>query len=317
MSAYDIFNGDADGLFALRQLRLDRPREAILVTGVKRDITLVERVQARPGDEITILDISLHENRPALLNALAAGARCTYFDHHYPGDIPEHPLLETHIDYRSDVCTSLIVDAHLGGRHRAWALAAAFGDNLYEVAMRLGQASGFSTAQLEALDELGRLVNYNAYGATIDDLRFAPQDLYALLGRHTDPLAFIAREPAFQALRAGYTDDLGRARAVAPIVDGAGHIAVQLPDAAWSRRISGSIANVLARENPTRASAVIVPHATTFAVSIRAPQSSADGADTLARQFASGGGRRGAAGINALPAAELPRFLEAFQKSFR
>lgn len=317
MSAYDIFNGDADGIFALRQLRLDQPREAVLVTGVKRDITLVQRVQASAGDEITVLDIALHENRPALLQALSVGARCTYFDHHFPGDIPEHPLLEAHIEYRPDTCTSLIVDAHLNGRHRAWALAAAFGDNLGDVAMRLGQASGYSITQLEALDELGRLVNYNAYGATIEDLHFPPQDLYALLAKHADPLAFAARETAFQSLQAGYADDLRRARAVAPIVDGPRHLALQLPDAAWSRRISGSIANELARNNPARGSAVIVPQTGCYTVSIRAPRSSADGADALARQFASGGGRRGAAGINRLAHDDLPRFLDAFQKSFR
>lgn len=317
MSTYDIFNGDADGLFALRQLRLDQPCDAVLVTGVKRDITLVERAQASAGDTFTVLDISLHENRPALLAALAAGVRCTYFDHHFPGDIPEHPLLEAHIEYRPDTCTSLIVDAHLNGRHRAWALAAAFGDNLRDVAVHLGRASGYSIAQLEALEELGRLVNYNAYGATIEDLHFAPQALYALLSRHVDPLAFVAKEAAFQALREGYADDLRRARAVDPIVDDAHHIALHLPDATWSRRISGSIANELARDKPTRASAVIVPQDGCYAVSIRAPQSSADGADALARQFASGGGRHGAAGINRLAPDDLSRFLNAFQKSFR
>lgn len=317
MSTYDIFNGDADGIFALRQLRLDQPREAILVTGVKRDITLVRGVHASAGDVLTILDISLHENRAALLDALAAGAHCTYFDHHFAGDIPVHPLLDAHIEYRPDTCTSLIVDAYLNGRHRAWALAAAFGDNLRDVAMRLGHASGFSIAQLSALDELGQLVNYNAYGASIEDLHFTPQELYAQLSRYADPLAFAAQEPSFQDLRAGYVDDLRRARAVAPIVDGPRHLAVQLPDARWSRRISGSIANALARENPTRASAVIVPQGGAYAVSIRAPQSGADGADALARQFASGGGRRGAAGINHLVSDELPRFLAAFQKSFQ
>lgn len=316
MSAYDIFNGDADGIFALRQLRLDQPREAVLVTGVKRDITLVQGVHASAGDVLTVLDISLHENRAAILHALDTGAHCTYFDHHFPGDIPVHPLLETHIEYRPDTCTSLIVDAYLNGRHRAWALAAAFGDNLRDVAMHLGHASGFSSAQLAALEELGQLVNYNAYGASMEDLHFAPQDLYALLSRYSDPLAFAAQEQVFQDLRAGYIDDLRRARAVAPIVDGPRHVAVQLPDARWSRRISGSIANELARNNPARASAVIVPQGGVYAVSIRAPQSSADGADTLARQFASGGGRRGAAGINRLDPNDLPRFLAAFQDSF-
>ena len=40
-----VFNGDADGLCALQQLRLASPRGAggeTLVTGVKRDIALLE-----------------------------------------------------------------------------------------------------------------------------------------------------------------------------------------------------------------------------------------------------------------------------------
>jgi hypothetical protein len=42
--AYDVFNGDADGICALHQLRLANPRDAVLLTGVKRDIALLQRV---------------------------------------------------------------------------------------------------------------------------------------------------------------------------------------------------------------------------------------------------------------------------------
>jgi hypothetical protein len=47
MTHYDIFNGDADGLCALVQLRLQHPIETTLVTGVKRDIQLLDRVNAK------------------------------------------------------------------------------------------------------------------------------------------------------------------------------------------------------------------------------------------------------------------------------
>ena len=41
--AIDVFNGDADGLCALHQLRLAEPlADAQLVTGVKRDIALLD-----------------------------------------------------------------------------------------------------------------------------------------------------------------------------------------------------------------------------------------------------------------------------------
>ena len=50
--------------------------------------------QARAGDELTVLDISLAANAQDLARLLAAGARCRYFDHHAPGTIPRHPGLE-------------------------------------------------------------------------------------------------------------------------------------------------------------------------------------------------------------------------------
>ena len=43
---YDVFDGDADGLCALHQFRLKNPAPAKLVTGVKRDIKLLDRVEA-------------------------------------------------------------------------------------------------------------------------------------------------------------------------------------------------------------------------------------------------------------------------------
>jgi hypothetical protein len=316
MSAYDIFNGDADGLFALHQLRLHEPLDAVLVTGVKRDITLIERVQASAGDRLTVLDISLHENRRGLMSALRAGASCSYFDHHFPGDIPDHPRLTTHIRYAPDTCTSLIVDDHLKGRFRSWAIAAAFGDNLPAIACRLGSAAGLSTTQLEALEELGQLVNYNAYGATVDELHLPPARLYGRIRPYPDPFEFLAGDDVIDQLRRGYRTDLQHARAIRPALDASRHLVLLLPDAAWARRISGTIANELARQVGTRASAVIVGHDDGYAVSIRAPADQPHGADVLARKFRFGGGRPGAAGINRLTQAELPRFLEEFQRAF-
>ena len=316
MGAYDIFNGDADGLFALRQLRLHEPRDAVLVTGVKRDITLMERVRASAGDELTVLDISLAQNRQGLMAALAAGARCRYFDHHFPGDIPVHPGLEAHIRHCPDTCTSLIVDEYLQGRYRPWAVAAAFGDNLPQVGRSLGIASGLSVAQVSALDELGRLVNYNAYGRCVEDLHFPPAQLYMRLTAYADPLEFAARDPVLDRLRRAYEQDLHLARSVTPAVNTDRHIALLLPDASWSRRVSGSIANELAQQDATRASAVIVAQEGAYVVSIRAPAARPTGAGALAARFRSGGGRPGAAGINRLSEDDLPRFLESFQRAF-
>src|SRR5262245_29961497 len=107
-----VFNGDADGLCALQQLRLAAPRPAPaderLVTGVKRDIALLDRVKPVAGDACTVLDVSLDVNRAGLLALLDGGVRVRYFDHHFAGDIPAHPGLDAHIDLSPDVCTSIL-----------------------------------------------------------------------------------------------------------------------------------------------------------------------------------------------------------------
>ena len=110
MTRYYAFNGDADGLCALQQLRLAETQRGTLVTGVKRDITLLRRIQGRAGDTVTVLDVSLHQNRDDLLRLLESGVSVRYFDHHQAGVLPRHPLLETHIDEAADVCTSTVVE---------------------------------------------------------------------------------------------------------------------------------------------------------------------------------------------------------------
>ena len=59
------FNGDADGLCALQQLRLARELsdDVRLTSGVKRDIGLLRWVSAGPGERVTVLDISHTQNR--------------------------------------------------------------------------------------------------------------------------------------------------------------------------------------------------------------------------------------------------------------
>lgn len=316
MTAYDIFNGDADGLFALHQLRLAQPREAVLVTGVKRDIALLARVPAHAGDRLTVLDIGLSENVAALRAALDAGASCCWFDHHFSGEVAPHPLLETHIHHGPNTCTALIVDGYIGGTYRAWAVSAAFGDNVPAAAMAAAGTLGLSRESIDALAELGRLVNYNAYGDRVEELHVHPARLFTMLQPYADPFDFIAAETCVAQLRAGYRDDLAHAQAVAPLWQDETHLAVALPDAAWARRVSGTFANELARSAPGRAHAVMTRREHELAVSIRAPMARPNGADVLARAFHSGGGRAGAAGINRLPDARLGEFLAAFRAAF-
>ena len=71
-----------------------------------------------------MLDISLDVNRAGLLALLEKDVSIRYFDHHFAGDIPQHPKLEAHIDLSPNVCTSILVDRYLNGRFRSWAVAA-------------------------------------------------------------------------------------------------------------------------------------------------------------------------------------------------
>lgn len=316
MKYYDIFNGDADGICALHQLRLSEPREAALVTGVKRDLRLVEKVEAEPGDVLTVLDVSMQENAEALQRLLARGVRCQYFDHHYPGDIPSHPALTAVIDTSPDVCTSLLVDRYLSGRWRPWAVAAAFGDNLDETARVAAAPLQLAAERLELLAELGRLLNYNGYGEQIADLVYPPAELYRIVSRHRDPFTFIEEEPAFGALRANQAEDQGRAAALQAYAETASGAVYVLPNAAWSRRLSGTVANDLARARRERAHAVLVAREGGFTVSVRAPRDRPLGADALCRRFPSGGGRAAAAGINMLAESDLDRFVAEFQRAF-
>lgn len=317
MAFYDIFNGDADGICALHQLRLEEPRQARLVTGVKRDIALLKQVQAGAGDELTILDVSLDENRADLARLLEAGARCVYFDHHYPGAIPRHPAFSAHIDTAADVCTSLLVDRHLNGRQRPWAVVAAFGDNLVEPARRAAQPLGLDAHALEQLRELGECINYNAYGESVEDLLFPPAELYRRLMPFRDPLDFIERDDAFPRLKAGFAEDMERAGGVAPQRCSSRWALFILPDETWARRVSGVFGNHLARAHPERAHAVLVQKREGgYLVSVRAPLSSPVGADTLCRQFPGGGGRKGAAGINHLPQERLEAFAQRFARTW-
>jgi len=317
MARFDVFNGDADGLCALQQLRLSDPSDTTLVTGVKRDIGLLSRVDAAAGDEVTVLDVSLDKNRVALLDVLDRGASVRYFDHHFPGEIPEHTRLDVRIETLPDKGTSLLVDDFLGGAQRAWAVVGTFGDNFDVAARRAAAPLGLSEDALGLLRQLGILLNYNGYGATVQDLHFPPDVLFRRIASYADPLAFVQLDDAFAALRDGYQEDMARARAVVPELETERHAVVILPAAPWARRASGVYANELAQAAPERAHAMLtfLPDGA-FVVSLRAPLTDGQGADELCRRFATGGGRKAAAGINRLPASELGGFVDAFVSAF-
>lgn len=310
---YDAFNGDADGICALHQLRLAEPVESTLITGVKRDIGLLKKIAAAAGDEVNALDIAVEKNTAALVAMLEMGVKVRWFDHHNPGELPLHPNFQAHIDTSADVCTSLLVDRHLDGLHRIWAVAAAFGDNLHAAARAAAEPLGLSAAQLDQLRELGECLNYNGYGDSLEDLHFHPAELYRQLHLYRDPFAFMRESTVFQTLSAGYAADMGSARACMPAEQRSSGAVFILPDAAWARRVSGVYANDLATAHPQRAHALLTRSPKGhYVVSVRAPLSNKSGADELCKRFETGGGRKAAAGINVLPEERIPAFIAAF-----
>jgi len=314
---YDVFNGDADGLCALHQLRLAVPVSSELVTGVKRDINLLKRVDAKAGDEIIVLDVSLDKNREGLLKALDAGAKGRYFDHHFAGDIPEHDHLEAHINTDANVCTSLLVNGYLKSAYLPWAVVAAFGDNLFDSARNAAAPLNLNEKQLSQLEHLGTLLNYNGYGVTLDDLYFDPKDLYQQMQPFENPFDFIAQSPAYQVLSDGYADDMVKAEVSESLFLDDKVAAFMMPDKAWSRRVSGVYGNALARIYEDRAHALVtVMDNGNYRVSVRAPMTNKTGADELCMSFPTGGGRKAAAGINDLPKAMLDDFIAAFKDKY-
>ena len=314
---YDVFNGDADGIFALHQLRLHTPRQAQLVSGVKRDTGLLQRLPDDAAGQVVVLDISLDSNADALRRLLDGGAEVEYFDHHSADGAFAHPRLRLHCDGAPDVCTSILVDRHLHGRHRPWAVAAAFGDNLAGVARRLAHGIGLDDGAVAALAQLGQVVNYNAYGECEQDLHMAPAALYRALGGHDTPFDFIAASDAYRALCAGYRDDCALMQGLRPHAELAGGAVYILPASAWARRISGVLANQLAAAHGDASFAVLNERSDgSYLVSVRSGAPLTLSACGFCQQFEGGGGRKAAAGINHLPAAELGRFMDGFRRYF-
>jgi hypothetical protein len=316
MRRFDVCNGDADGLCAAVQWRLHEPdADALLVTGLKREIALLDRVLplARAGDEVQVFDVSMQRNQPALRQLLDRGVAVRYVDHHACGEIPVHPLLEAHVDLGSEVCTSVLVDQLLRGRYRHWALVGAYGDNLARVADRLALEGGLDEASRAALRALGEGINYNAYGESGRDQHIAPGALQAIMLRHADPLDMAAQEPIVRELDALRRADLQRARSLAPHWQCDGGRVWLLPDEVWARRVMGVWANELAQDRPDLAHAVLRRQADgSHVVSVRAPLALPGGAAGLCQAFG-GNGRARAAGIDALPEASLGAFIDAFE----
>ncbi|WP_317203269.1 DHHA1 domain-containing protein [Janthinobacterium sp.] len=316
-AVFDVFNGDADGICALHQLRLAEPKRARLLTGVKRDIALLERLPAGAALDVTVLDISLDCNAAPLKRILDAGGRVAYFDHHSASLAFSHPRLDFFWDDDAQVCSSILVDRHLGGRFRAWAAVGAFGDNLDAAGRALAAQLGLAEAEVLALRELGSVLNYNAYGEQLADLHMEPEALYRAVQAYADPLAFIAGAPQYRALLEGYHADRARMAGLQPRWRTPGGAVFLLPAAPWARRVSGILANELIAARRALSCAVLSENRDgSYLVSVRSGEPAQLPACALCERFRGGGGRRAAAGITSLPAAQLEHFVAAFSAYF-
>jgi hypothetical protein len=316
---FDIFNGDADGICALIQLRLDQPIESTLITGTKRDIQLLDKVTVNPGDYLTVLDISLQKNSARVKEFLNQGASILYIDHHQSGDIPKHPHLKTLINTDSSICTSLLVNQYLNRKYPLWAITAAYGDNLNYSAEQLAATQNLNQIELETLENLGIYINYNSYGSCVSDLHFAPDTLYREMAGYQSPFDFIAGNHAtFAQLEHGYQEDMANAQRISPEYQSDSVAVFILPDTIWARRVNGVFGNYLANLDPARAHAVITHlKENDYQVSVRAPLCNKTGADELCSSFPSGGGRKSAAGINHLSINDLDDFIRKFDSFYK
>ncbi|WP_233837751.1 acetyltransferase [Paraburkholderia sp. ZP32-5] len=316
MNRFDIFNGDADGICALHQLRLAYPADAVLITGTKREVALLQHARAQHGDSVTVLDISLDTNRDALAVLLERGVNIEYFDHHFPGVIPGNALLTAHIDTSPDMCTGLIVDRHLHGRHKPWAVVAAYGDNLHRVAHQVATECAMSLADEQMLRELGIAINYNAYGDSRADLIVDPAAMYRAIQPFWSPLEFIASTGVLREIETRRMEDIELALGLATVQRLAAGTLHVLPDTAWAHRVRGEFANLIARRDPRRAHAVLTLRGDNrYVASVRAPLERPQGADVLCRKFG-GNGRVAAAGIDGLDPRRLDEFIAAFSIAF-
>lgn len=308
---YDIFNGDADGIIALLQLQLANPTESVKVTGVKRDIQLLKKITPKAGDNIRVLNISMEKNMAELHDALCVGARVMYVDHHKAGDIPNHANLFAHIDLDANMCTSLIVSDLIDKQYHLWAITAAYGDNLFAKADSEADKLGLTDLEKSQLKAFGTYINYNGYGSEVADLHFAPADLFNELLKYKSPLdAINDQESVYYVLEKAYKADMQKAADAEVLHNCDTAKVILLDDAPWARRVSGVLGNDLANQAPNKAHAVLTyNNKGSYTVSVRAPLNNKQGAVDVCSQFATGGGRAAAAGINELEQQQVEQFI--------
>ncbi len=252
------------------------------ITGVKRDIELLDRVHPNDDDEVIVMDISLARNHSMAQKLAQNGIKISWFDHHLPGDTIES--IDAHIDTADNVCTARIVEQYLG-IESSWAQVALHGDGLSQHSSN------------PEYKELGELLNYNGYGADLTDLHFHPDDLMMLCLESKTPEQFM-QSPAFATLKQGFYSDISNADS---IVEQDGFFL--LPNEAWARRVVGVMAHRI-NEKGEGPHVIAIDKGSTCQISIRGQS----GIGELCAMFG-GGGRATAGGIDNLPKAEITALM--------
>ena len=312
-----VFNGDADGLISQHLMELSGISPSMRVTGLKREIVLLEQLPYLETANIHVFDISLETNRAGLIRLLKnPRINVIWFDHHEAGEIPASPNLRTRILNIPGTCTALLVHATLPDSDPRWAAMASFGDNIPEAGEALVRPLKMKGFEISLLREAGVLLNYNAYGESEADVLFQPLEVAGRLSAFRDPLEFVRESGLFESLRQQFREDESRALEIVPDEQRNRARIYQLPPEPWVRRFGATFVNRLARENPALALAVLHPLKDgSYQVSIRAPRTRETAvplASDLAREFPTGGGRALAAGINRLAPNAVPEFNRKF-----
>jgi hypothetical protein len=284
------------------------------VTGVKRDVNLVARVNAGEGDLVTVMDVSHAKNRKDVQRTLDSGAIVEYFDHHDPKELIDHANITYHINTEPNISTGLIVNSHVNGKNRLWSIATAFGDNHIDLAMNMAQSENLSDEQILILKNIGLVVNYNSYGQTVDDLFFSPEKIAkAVKACGSDIFRFTEQGDIFSTLLDNYNADMSLAMCQEPYSISNNGVIYTLPNEAWTHRVMGSFSNHLVFTNNDLACAIAVLNSDgTYRISVRSSINTPHGAGNLCSKF-DGGGREKAGGINNLPDSELASFKEEFE----
>lgn len=276
------YNGDADGICSMVQWGLVYGIDGKRITGVKRDIELLDRVLPSSGDEVVVMDISLARNHSMAQDLARKGISVTWFDHHLAGD--EIEGINSYIDTSDNVCTARIVEQHIG-QDSNWAQVALHGDGLSKHSSH------------PEYRELGELLNYNGYGADLTDLHFHPDDLMMLCLDSKTPEQFMLSS-AFAKLKDGFETDISNADL---IEENDGFFL--LPNVAWARRVVGVMAHRI-NEKGSGPHVIAIDKGDTFQISMRGES----GIGELCAMFG-GGGRATAGGIDNLPKAEITALM--------